>query len=645
MSNRVPTWAIAVEIRVISESGEYSTQPTLVLASSNVDIPCSIVGTFATLIHSSRFNPSVDNNITMIEFVTQDDEPLHRLKADAETKSWMISIVFLFGGQRMYLGTRYYSPGITSGMYLMPNEESKYAFSFGFTAIPLSVLLANSSILQELSFQAGERVEKIFETIKQNIQIRSDEVPALEHLKLKIASVRYEKIDNDVRIPSNIDVYNALRVIGSEGFKKYPVETIFRGNQVLFGGGLPFKEASQNYTFLTRAQVMGSIGSKRIVQPLFEWNEERSNFTPISQRRRSRAGTYKLIDQYAVSLDPSSLISGSIVDKEGEQYLSMGLPPEVYDSVKCHIFDRGIEVGVRKFIVIDTLIVIAEKDDVGIFPKISVEVFDYDQLYTKLTTDRADRAERYPDATNFTIKWNMIPSSNWIEEVRREIDMKVKEIETNSITTIQSYNDRDDLIKINKMGTSPQNAEDVLNNKPKNDTYSPSTLEVVNATPFAGDGYGMVIPRYKDQNTLIHHADRKYTPAFTGNQWWDRSQTIPPHNVGDFIIKTKDKKSQMLMSEDGDIVLEGQYVIIDASPSKKNNRPNTTKGIGAINDILLGKNATLKNARETDTIQIDSGTAPINMMSLVMLCTMFGLPFSSPMVGKITGGSQKVKSE
>jgi len=173
-------------------------------------------------------------------------------------------------------------------------------------------------------------------------------------------------------------------------------------------------------------------------------------------------------------------------------------------------------------------------------------------------------------------------------------------------------------------------------------------VDSIPTTPFAGEGYGLVLPRYAGDNSVIQSVNEREDISFIGQYYWLNESDIPDHQDGDWLLHTKNHQSQELFDENGNHVLEARSIKLNANSLEKKTRPSPTSDGNVEIDgtqVKLGKNAASGVARINDQVQITMASDPTNLTSLSLLCMMFGLPFTSPLKGSITQGSNKVKSE
>ena len=204
------------------------------------------------------------------------------------------------------------------------------------------------------------------------------------------------------------------------------------------------------------------------------------------------------------------------------------------------------------------------------------------------------------------------------------------------------------------------------------------TIKKPICSPFAGDGYGMIVPVYQNQRAILGFNRLDLQDVNILGFLWKKGWTIPEHDAGEFLIHTKNH-GKFSMKENGSNTLQAKSVKIqvgsngltiskpsatddgkllitfdDGSELSYKNGDGwklNTSGNVVINGsaIKLGTNATLGVARLNDQTTCDATTDPTFEVWRIAFNTIsagFGLPpFPASRTGKVSNASNKVKGE
>lgn len=141
--------------------------------------------------------------------------------------------------------------------------------------------------------------------------------------------------------------------------------------------------------------------------------------------------------------------------------------------------------------------------------------------------------------------------------------------------------------------------------------------QVLKCSPWAGKGYGLYIPHYKDEHGITSVMDGDDTYTFIGLYYWMNQRGWLPQGYaqGDFLLRMPDSTApstsptspaQFLISKEGNLVIQAKSIKIEASAVGFTIRPDTTAEVdGTITlegtNIKLGVNATLGVPLSTHT--------------------------------------------
>jgi len=163
-------------------------------------------------------------------------------------------------------------------------------------------------------------------------------------------------------------------------------------------------------------------------------------------------------------------------------------------------------------------------------------------------------------------------------------------------------------------------AEDVHEEVEKEFTDVDDLIKIIPTTPFAGNGYGLIVPHRPDERCFITFAETKLNLGFTNSYYYTRKMRVPDHQPGDWLLHMPDNVAQELIDILGNYVLEARSIIIDTAPSAVRPTPGILPG-----SIRLGGLTARSVARTGDQVTV----------------FVFGMPFT----GTIIQGSSKVFAE
>ncbi|MHC1591770.1 MAG: hypothetical protein ACXQS8_06775 [Candidatus Helarchaeales archaeon] len=627
---------------------------TLTISTSDV-IPCNYV---CEMRIGVRFSFIANRGLARIEIKKINEEVVKELEAsfikeDKTSSDFVLAeIHFLRGGTDINLG--YFDCTNAEIEVTYTNTETRKMNITIDEMFPLST----SFMLKTIKYQSQRTQNAGLPTLLRNMEFWEFVRRCKAQLVLSRMGEQYKLIECHV-LPATSEGY--LEVTGTQSMihaRKKSVNAVWREIQ----RGFTLDQISENGTlppWNCEFEIIPRRNSVLFGSSIFEHanrSEQISNPNPSLPRIVNMGGI-------TINVDIDSMKYRAVPNKRARDkfdvrfYISKKQrileEIDVYDVLISSYTietDEGLSIEAGVFIVLEVVYRLEDGKITMDLKMMENPSLSIDLTFVTNETDPTKRQAMYEKITKYGITirpkldWTGTP---WKIKVKQMIDEKIGEMKNIGAGEIfdeksSSFYDRirefilDETLNIENLREDAPVTED--------STY----INSIPTSPFAGEGYGLVIPRYRGDKTIIKSIDDAPSINFIGECYWTKESDIPDHQDGDWLLHTKNHQSQELFDENGNHVLEAKSIKLNASPLEKRTRPSpTSEGNVEIdgNQVKLGKNATNGVARINDQIQITMSSDPSNLTSLSLLCIMFGLPFTAPLKGLITQGSNKVKSE
>jgi len=136
-------------------------------------------------------------------------------------------------------------------------------------------------------------------------------------------------------------------------------------------------------------------------------------------------------------------------------------------------------------------------------------------------------------------------------------------------------------------------------------------------SPFAGDGFGLVVPVYKGMRSVIGFNRFNSQDANVLGFLWKKGWTVPDHDEGDYMLHHKNH-SKYIMKEDGSVIHQVKSMLIQVGTNYLTISKPTAAGVGEFKiqfdtnkeiifdgtDIIINTTGTVKIGENASNVEV-----------------------------------------